>query len=375
MRILQVTSGYAPQIGGVERHVRGISEGLVNLGHDVTVAAMCADLSLPQYEVLGGVKVLRFRGVGRGYYRFPAGLGRYLRAHSSHFDVVHAHNYHALPLITAAIHGNSRVVISPNLHGVAHSSLAGLLHQAYGPFARRALRNVARVICLSNGEAELAMRRLALATRQVVVVPSGIGLAGKPAVTTVLKEPGLLLSVGRLELYKRVDQLIAAATFLPPGYTLAIAGDGPERGRLERSAARAGCGDRIRFLGRVGDEELRRLYERAVVVATVSAAESFGITVLEALAYGCQVICSAIPAFSDFATEFPEAVTLVGLDASAAATAAAVREAALRGPTHVDLGGYAWGSIASRLVTIYHELVSRQGRQQVEVGADTYASH
>lgn len=42
MRILQVTPGYYPIIGGVERHAQALSERMAGRGHEVTVVTMQA---------------------------------------------------------------------------------------------------------------------------------------------------------------------------------------------------------------------------------------------------------------------------------------------------------------------------------------------
>ena len=120
-----------------------------------------------------------------------------------------------------------------------------------------------------------------------------------------------LLSVGRLEAYKRVDRIIAALPHFPKDYTLALIGLGPQCVRLERLAECLNVRDRVQFLGRICDEELRDWYLRARIVVSLSEGESFGLVVRESLASGCQVVCNNIPAFRDFSVEFPHAVSPV----------------------------------------------------------------
>ncbi|MBT8196949.1 MAG: glycosyltransferase family 4 protein, partial [Acidimicrobiia bacterium] len=57
--------------------------------------------------------------------------------------------------------------------------------------------------------------------------------------------------------------------------------------------------DGIRFLGRVSEDEKRdALAEASVAVAPNLGGESFGIVVLEAMAAGCAVVASGLPAFT-----------------------------------------------------------------------------
>lgn len=353
MRILQVTPGYAPQLGGVERHVQDVSEALARLGHDVTVATTTPDARLAREERVGGVAIRRFAAVGPESYRLPLGLARYLRA--QRFDVVHAHNYHALPMLLAAAACGARCVVSPYYHGRGHSRTADLLHRAYRGIGRAALRRAGAIVCLSDGEAGLVARKLGVDRALIQVVPSILALPAACPVRSA-EEAGaerIVLAVGRLEAYKRVDRGIAALRCLPERYRLVVVGDGAERARLEQLARSLGLGERVALLGRVGDGELAGWYARARVAIAFSEAESFGRTVIEALAYGCSVVCGDIPAFHDFAGDFPGAVRIAADDADNRAVAALIERAAADAPPQVDLRRYSWQSVAGELMQTY----------------------
>ncbi|MEK7515055.1 MAG: glycosyltransferase [Patescibacteria group bacterium] len=93
------------------------------------------------------------------------------------------------------------------------------------------------------------------------------------------------LAVGRLVSYKRFDVVVEAAQ--AAGAKLIVAGDGPERSRLERLARGA-----ITFVGRVSDAELRDLYANAQALIFPQE-EDFGIVPVEAMACGTPVIAHA----------------------------------------------------------------------------------
>jgi glycosyltransferase involved in cell wall biosynthesis len=89
---------------------------------------------------------------------------------------------------------------------------------------------------------------------------------------------------------------------------LVVVGDGPERPALERRAAQLGLTDRVRFVGRVDDEDLPTFYRAADVSLVPSLSlEGFGLVVLESLACGTPVIVTD-------AGGLPE--TVAGLDSS-----------------------------------------------------------
>jgi glycosyltransferase involved in cell wall biosynthesis len=90
-----------------------------------------------------------------------------------------------------------------------------------------------------------------------------------------------ILSVNRLDRAKRIDLLLEAAA-ADPALQVVIAGDGPDRERLEALAARHGLNGRARFAGRVSDDELASLYARCLGVYYAPVDEDFGMVPFEA---------------------------------------------------------------------------------------------
>jgi glycosyltransferase involved in cell wall biosynthesis len=90
-----------------------------------------------------------------------------------------------------------------------------------------------------------------------------------------------ILSVNRLDRAKRIDLLVEAAA-LAPDLRVVIAGDGPDRDRLEQLARERGLDGRATFAGRVSDEELADLYARCLGVYYAPVDEDFGLVPYEA---------------------------------------------------------------------------------------------
>lgn len=93
------------------------------------------------------------------------------------------------------------------------------------------------------------------------------------------------LAGGRFVPYKRLDLVVAALSALK--LPLVIFGDGRDRPQLEALA-----GPHVRFVGRVGDDELRDLYRRCRAYITAGD-EDAGIQPVEAMAAGRPVIAYA----------------------------------------------------------------------------------
>lgn len=167
----------------------------------------------------------------------------------------------------------------------AHDRLASSLQRFALQTARTPLRALDRhfaqgvdhFVALSRHVADRVKR--AYGRESAVVYPP---VTTKGTSVPTAKRDDFLLTIGRLVPYKRVDLAIQAAESL--GMRLVIAGDGPERARLERMA-----GKRTEFLGAVSESEAGRLL--ASCTAFVFCAEDdFGIAPLEANAHCAPVI-------------------------------------------------------------------------------------
>jgi len=167
----------------------------------------------------------------------------------------------------------------------SHDALATPLHRAALRAARaplraidrRASRGVDHFVSLS---AHVAARvRNAYGRSSVVVYPP---VAAKPTNGVPGARDSFLLTMGRLVPYKRVDLAIAAAEQL--GLQLVVAGDGPERQRLERLA-----GSHVEFAGQVSEERAGALLSTCAAFV-FCAEEDFGIAPVEANAHGAPVV-------------------------------------------------------------------------------------
>ena len=94
-----------------------------------------------------------------------------------------------------------------------------------------------------------------------------------------------VLSVSRLDRRKRVDLLLEAAKQVP-GLEIVVAGEGPDRGRLEALAEDPLLRGRVRFAGQVPERELTDLYATCRAVYYAPFDEDFGMVPFEAFRCG-----------------------------------------------------------------------------------------
>ncbi|GIM91665.1 glycosyltransferase family 4 protein [Paractinoplanes toevensis] len=358
MRIGVVTSAYHPEVGGVETHARRLCAALVAAGDEVEVLTQHA---VSTDETIDGVLVRRFPlTVAAPNYRFSTALWRYLRGHAGRYDVLHAHSYHALAAVPAALTNRTPLVFTPHYHGTGHSLLRRALHPIYRPIGRRIVARSHRLIAVTHAERELLVRHFPEARARIVVIPNGTD----PARTAEpIDEPGRgILCVGRLERYKRVDRVIRAMTHLGDDHRLDVVGAGPARDELEQLARRLGLSDdRVRFHGRLPEDVFAARMAAAAAAVSASAHEAFGMAVADALAAGLPTVASFIPAHRELAVMAGSGVPLwlVNPD-DEVALADALRLAASTG--RADLGRHplpTWSDVVLETREVYASVAPR----------------
>jgi len=129
----------------------------------------------------------------------------------------------------------------------------------------------------------------------------------------------LLLGLGRLHAVKGFDVLLRAVALLPEAHVV-IAGEGPERGALERLIAELGIGGRAQLLGWRDDSGA--LLQAADLFVSSSRHEPLGNMVLEAFSAGTPVLAARAEGPAEIIRPGEDGV-LVPIDDPAALAAAA----------------------------------------------------
>ena len=173
---------------------------------------------------------------------------------------------------------------------------------------------------------------LGLNPERVRVIPNGVewdGVVPSPYRGPAGRAPNLLLTVSRLVPRKGHDTALYALAKVirrDPNLIYAIAGVGPERGRLESLTKELGLEDHVQFLGEVGDAEKRRLLNECAVFIlpcreTPTDFEGFGIALLEAMQYARPVIAGRSGGVPDVVAEGQTGLLVEPNDPDALATA------------------------------------------------------
>jgi glycosyltransferase involved in cell wall biosynthesis len=146
--------------------------------------------------------------------------------------------------------------------------------------------------------------------RKISIFPMGIEESFLGAEGDQRKNPNdgpfaILSNRNLLPIYN-VSLLIRAIPIVrkeEPKVKFLIAGDGPERERLEREAKDLNVGDLVEFLGRIPHEAMPNLLRQADIYVSTSLYDGTSVSLMEALASGAFPVVTDIPSNREWITE------------------------------------------------------------------------
>lgn len=343
-RIAMVCHRYYPDIGGVETHVREISERLVHRGFDVEVVCTDPTWKYAKQEHHNGVRITRFKSLApkNAFYLAPQ-LYFYLKRQD--YDIVHAHNYHAFPALFACSAAKGRFIFTPHYHGGSHSPLRNLLLKAYRWIGRSVFEKAEKVICVSRHEMKLIENDFHVSRARLVHIPNGVNMQEFKDIKGFKKEEKIVLYAGRLESYKGIQYLIEVLPLLD-GYRLKVIGKGSYEKKLHALAQKLNVSERIDWLKDIGRGELLSHFKSADVFVNLSTFEAYGITVAEALACGTPCIVAKGGALEEFIGEGCAGISYpIDIDALASLIRSGKRITPREMPD--------WEEVTSELIMVY----------------------
>ena len=292
---------YPPHLGGVETHLRDISEGLVEHAGAKVRAIVCNESGERAEETIGGVDVVRLPrqfalSSAPVALSMPGVLSAEMRRPEPP-DVMHFH----FPYPWGEL---SFLRSRPDVPTVVlyHSDIVRQkkMLAAYRPFLERFLDKVDLIIASSPNMVEHS-EFLNPRAEKCRVVNFGLHverIAGSASTLARAEElraqhagRKIVLFVGRLIYYKGADVLVRAMAHVPEA-DLVMIGRGPLEGELREIALANGMAERVAWLGPQADDELAAWYHAADVFAlpSVARSEAFGLVQIEAHAAGTPVV-------------------------------------------------------------------------------------
>ncbi len=313
MRILVASGTWYPERNGVARVATEVARKLAERGHDVTALVPRVPGS-PTDDREGSVTVYRVieRGLLPLTIRDVLEIARHSRRLGA-FDVLLAHGSAAAvglsrahlpaPLVLAYHASVPRELrfMRPRLPWGRERVVAYLNEPITVMVDRAAVRRCARIFVLSSYTRSLLTADHPDETDKIRVVSGGVDTSsfsprdGRRAARARLgldPDRRLLVTVRRAEPRMGIEELLRAMPIMAAeDLGLAVVGGGLLTNELVRLSSRLGLDGRVRFVGRVSEDDLRDWYRAAdLFVLPTVAYEGFGMVTLEALASGTPVV-------------------------------------------------------------------------------------
>lgn len=216
------------------------------------------------------------------------------------FDVLHFHEPW-MPLLSRQLLQRSTSVNIATFHSkVPETLMTRTVVKVVTPYMKSVLKYLHVLTSVSESGAEYAS---SLTDQPITIIPNGIDLKKYKHKAASKRDKNLnIVFVGRLEKRKGVKYLLEAFQLFAqdnPDAKLIIAGDGPDREKLEMLADDLKL-QNIEFLGFVSDELKLELLQNATIFCSPALfGESFGIVLLEAMATGTVCVAGSNSGYID----------------------------------------------------------------------------
>jgi len=384
MRVFMLSWEYPPRIiGGLARHVEGLSGALASLGHEVHVITLDfpqapyeeGEGSLHVHRVPVSVPAPSFHSWVLLFNHFFEKRAGQLAHEFGAPDVIHIHDWLTVPAGVATKHllrtplvmtfHSTEASRSSNSQSTESAMVGGL--EWWGSF------EAARVIAVSGWMKSEVLTRLRTPVEKVDQIPNAVeSLKFDGPIDTketrakwgVKEGQKMITAVGRLTPQKGFDDLIRAYPAIRravPESRLVVVGEGHMRAELESVAEQEHVRDGTTFAGFISDNDLVAALRSSDVVVVPSRSEPFGIIALEAMAAGVPLVVSRVGGLAEIVEDSVDGIEVEPNSPSAIA-AATVRilsdrelaaRLAARGEEKARM--YSWENVAKRTLGVYQE--------------------
>jgi len=326
MKIIKVREfTYPTYVGGIETCLHQLLPTLVELGAKVTLLT-CAEKGLPKHECKGSLEVRRIEFLGligvlttrlkehgtlygmiaRALFLFTLPIHLIKAVKEAGAKIMHIHCLCALSALPASI---VKLLAGKHLVITMHGTFLGLYNKVTKPplswiipAAEKAyLRlKIYDKILVEDKYTYRTLRNLGIPKEKIRILPY-------PGIDTIrfkeakpiswLGGEAIILHHGRLVQKRGVKTLIEAMPKIImeiPEAKLVIAGEGPEKQRLQRLAEDLGVSGHVTFLGLVPYEQIPNLIKSSTVTVIPSLIEGHSASVIEAMAVAKPVIATRV---------------------------------------------------------------------------------
>jgi glycosyltransferase involved in cell wall biosynthesis len=288
MKILQICS--ARQLGGGEKHLADLANGLARRGHEVFAALIPSSPLTAELSSLPRQNIVELPMRSSLNVASALKLARFVRRHE--IDIVHAHVARDYPLAALAAR-RARLVLTRHVLFPLNR-----IHKL-------TLRRTARVIAVSQAVAEGLRAQRIFEPQKIALIHNGIDVerfaTGRESIPS--REPRAdhklrVGMIGHLAPIKGQEDFIRAAAIVCEGrddVEFIVAGEDKSRGgenrhHLEKLIDELGLNQRVSLVGWIDD--VANLLLTLDLFVSPSQSEPFGLSIVEAMAAGVPVVAT-----------------------------------------------------------------------------------
>ncbi|MEU7543118.1 glycosyltransferase [Streptomyces sparsogenes] len=296
-------------IGGTIRTTLNLAAALAER-HDVEIASMQRHRETPRFTVDPRVRLVplvdtRPSGLdaldprlGEPARVFPSAEKRYRQYSRLHDERVEEYLRGCDADVIIGTRPGANVYIAEFApRGALRIAQEHLRHDAHSKALRAELarhyRTLDAVVTTTEADAAVYRAKMPLAGVRTLAIPNSVPA---PSVSPSDGTAPVIAAAGRLVRGKRFDLLIEAFSAVAakrPEWRLRIYGGGAEQERLQALIDRLGLSESARLMG--PHPSIEAEFAKASLVAVASDAESFGMTIVEAMRCGVPVVSTDCP--------------------------------------------------------------------------------
>ncbi|WP_313798274.1 glycosyltransferase family 4 protein [Cytobacillus sp.] len=382
LTILLLAWEYPPHlIGGLAKHVHGLSIGLQRSGYKVYVITANPG-HLTDEEMVDEVHIYRVRSYSdnsNDFFIWVDGLNaaiaeKALKLAEKHpFSVIHAHDW----LVSDSaifIKSSLKLPLISTIHATEHGRNNGIYTelQSYVHEKERQLVMISDhlIVCSEYMNEEL-VQIFEVSAQKIAIIPNGVeeGLSVESHKNELLPMPlqvnkRLIFSIGRMVKEKGFDTLIEAAFLMKerfPDVYFIVAGKGPMLEEYRKRVLQLNLSN-LSFVGFISEETKNALYKICTLAVFPSRYEPFGIVALEAMQHGKPIIASRTGGFKSIVQHGLTGLLMVPGDALSFIQLASrllkydieAEKIGLNGKVMVE-NNFSWQRIAEETIRVYKE--------------------
>ena len=294
--------------GGVQECVLALREEFIKSGHQAfIITPKPKGSNLPEIEgviLVGDARDIKspFSTTAQVSASFDnTSIDELLNSYN--FDILHFHEPW-VPIVSRQILARSKTINVATFHAkLPENMMSRSLEKVITPYTKSILKYIDVFTAVSDAATDYIK---SLTKHSIQIVPNGINHSKFVLKKDIKRDKHTIVYIGRLEKRKGVIYLLKAFEQLKhtlPDTKLIIAGDGPDRSKLEDYVEFNNLED-VEFKGYVDEATKIKLLHRATIFCSPAIyGESFGIVLLEAMASDAVIVAGDNPGYSSVLQE------------------------------------------------------------------------